>query len=180
MNITENTSNIIKHIKSETDKRPCAIFLVGLPASGKSTFLKTYDFLNAPHLVATLSTDNYFERVGAVMGLSYSEAFKKIPFSDAEADMWDYFHHLTAFRESFFIDRTNLSVKSRGKFLDKIPDDYRKIAIVFNPNEETRIAQSDKRYADTGKIVPSGAVESMKRSFEYPTVAEGFEWIVRV
>ena len=151
---------------------PVAIFLVGLPASGKSTFVKTY--LNAFPGTVVISTDDYFQKYADENNMTYQEAFKKVDFKNAEDWMLDNFYKAIRNGDRIIIDRTNLSPKSRGRFLELIPKFYECQAVVFNPPEEVRKAQSDKRYKETGKIVSSRIVDSMRNVFSIPTKSEGF------
>jgi hypothetical protein len=83
-----------------------------------------------------------------------------------------------------FWDQTNLNRKTRQKKLEKfdaIPgaQKYRKTAVVFVPNLDLTIERNDLRKPH-GRDIPYNVLASMFDSFEMPTKAEGFEYILTV
>jgi predicted kinase len=77
-----------------------------------------------------------------------------------------------AIREHLILDRTNLTVKSRQSFLKKLPDDYRKIAIILEtpPADVHRFRLNNR----PGKVIPDEVIDNMAKSYVQPTLAEGF------
>lgn len=140
--------------------------LVGLPCSGKSTFAETTD-------LPIVSSDHYIELVALRENTSYNAVFKrcvdkttKQVVSDVEA--------LTRNNQSFIWDQTNLTTETRGEKLSRIPENYIKIAVVF----EAPLEQIESRNIRTGKIIPPYVLKNMLSSFEYPTTEEGFDYVV--
>lgn len=163
------------------DNRPKLIMLVGVPASGKSTWVqgKSHDKLISAkefEMASIHSTDQIIEDIGFQYGMTYNEAFDCIKFAEKV-----FFHRLqksAAIGHDIIVDRTNLSVKSRKRILDIVDQvgDYKKIAVVFDtPNSE----EHDRRLASrAGKTIPRHVIDSMKTSMTPPTKEEGFDEIV--
>jgi predicted kinase len=78
-----------------------------------------------------------------------------------------------------YIDRTNLGVRARKKFIDFLkPYGYTFEAIVFpTPDETEWHRRLDSRQ---GKTIPDYALESMRNSYEVPTPSEGFDKIINI
>lgn len=150
--------------------RPQITILVGLPASGKSTFCAAH---SAPCDVI-LSTDNYVERLAREQGTTY-DALWAAHIGEAEADLFEQLQRALAERQDIVIDRTNLTAKSRRRILSQVPKLYARVAVVFDVSEADQAARLTQR---PGKTIPAAAIVSMRESFEPPTVFEGFDAIV--
>ena len=154
---------------------PRLMMLVGPPGSGKSTWR---DHMR-PSDAIVVSTDDVVERWGAERGLNYTQAFRSIDFKVAEREAMTAFATGLAERRDIVVDRTNMTLKSRARFLAQVPRDYRKIAVVFDvPADELR-ARLAQRAAATGKTIPAAVVTDMLAKYEPPT-ADEFDEIVRV
>jgi predicted kinase len=152
--------------------------LVGMPASGKSTWIRDNESIgnlpgNEPYYVA--STDNIIDFIVRQHGMTYDQGFKNL-IAFAESVMWDDLQSAAEQGIKIYIDRTNLTVKSRKKFIDFLkPYGYTFEAIVFNTPDETEWRRRlDSRQ---GKTIPEYVLESMRNSYEVPTLSEGFECI---
>lgn len=157
--------------------RPLYLFiLVGIPGSGKSFYVnnqlsKDYPFLDWNRTVVA-STDNYVERVAKSRGKTYSEVFNEV--------MPRAVQHMTktvlkAIKDEHDIvwDQTSTTIESRRKKLRMVPDNYRKIAVVFpTPDSE----EHQRRLANRpGKVIPKSVIDQMQASMVTPTTAEGFD-----
>ncbi len=69
---------------------PKLYMLIGVPASGKSTWLKK----NMSPDSVIVSSDDHVERLAAMQGKTYNEAFKEVA-SDATRAMTVSYQHLT-------------------------------------------------------------------------------------
>jgi len=94
---------------------PKCTILVGVPGSGKSTWLdnKYGVFCNVA------STDNIITRIASDYGMTYDEGFKEL-IGFADKIMWRQITSYQMRGMDFIIDRTNLNAKSRKKFIDKL------------------------------------------------------------
>lgn len=147
------------------------IMLVGVPASGKSTFLKNDNTVDAE----VLSTDNLIEEYAASQGKTYSEVFKEY-VGIAEKEFFNKIKDCVDNKRNFFVDRTNISKKSRRKILALIPDSWTKIAVVFSVPDEQEL--SKRLSSRPGKHIPDFVIESMIDSYERPTQEEGFSMVL--
>lgn len=150
------------------------ILLVGLPGSGKSTWVKSYLLTNPDYVV--VSSDDIIDAYAKSVGKTYTEVFSEY-MGNAEVE---YNIRLSAaIREgkNIIVDRTNLSPKSRRKITSKVTKDYKKIAIVFNTPIEEIKERLIKRENETGKEIPDYVIVTMMNSYIEPSVDEGFSEI---
>lgn len=147
--------------------------LVGVPGSGKSTYLKA----KVIEVATVASSDNTIETVAEEYGFTYSEAFKDlIGFATKvfERDL----ETAIDLNEDIAIDRTNLTPKVRKRFIDMFKKaGYTVTAVVF----ETPEADEWKRRLDSrsGKFIPQTVLDSMSVNFVYPNMYEGFDYVVK-
>ena len=143
--------------------------MIGVPASGKSTWLKNQDTRES----VRLSTDDYIESQ-AINGKTYNDVFKDT-IKAATAAMYRDLEFGISMGMDLYWDQTNLSAKSRAGKLQKIPQNYEKVAVVFpTPDEDTLKKRLNSR---PGKTIPPHVMNSMIDNFEMPTLAEGFHSI---
>jgi predicted kinase len=153
---------------------PYFYMMVGFPASGKSTWISQNYFHNNGVIC---SSDGILERIAVLEGKTYNEIFES-NIKEATNIFFDIIKKSVLENKNILVDRTNLTVKSRKKILDLIPKNYKKIAIVIEcPDEEIYNKRLNSR---SGKTIPSSVVESMKKSFEFPTHSEGFHTILTI
>lgn len=150
-------------------------FLIGAPGAGKSTWMKNQEWIDDTYVA---STDDIIENIADEYGLTYDEAFKDI-IGFAEKVMWRELEMAAKDGDVIYIDRTNMSVKSRKKFIDFLkPYGYRFNAVVFpNPDPTEWERRLNSR---PGKTIPDSIIRNMVASFRMPTPEEGFNDIVIV
>ena len=146
---------------------PTCTFLVGIPASGKSTWVKKH-----AKFEVVLSTDDLLEDFATLENITYNDAFTKY-MPRADKMFHDILDSCARTGDDVIIDRTNLSKKSRKRLMEKFKDKgYVFKAVVFPvPNQEelsTRLASRP------GKTIPQKVMWSMISNFQHPTVDEGF------
>lgn len=154
--------------------KPTLIMLVGLPGTGKSTWIEEQGFKEDQDTVI-LSTDRFIEVTAEVMKVTYTEAFPKL-IKLAEQDLADELEYAIEDNMNIVWDQTNLSVASRKKKLLKIPAHYRKVAKVFLPTDEHEAWLNSPERA--GKVIPKNVLDSMRATFQMPTVDEGFDEVI--
>lgn len=146
--------------------------LIGVPGSGKSTWLSNQDWMKEMPIV---SSDKFIDEHAAKEGKTYNEVF---------ADYIKVATHLMenqvlickANNTDIIWDQTNTSAKSRKTKLAKL-ENYEKIAVYFPTPEKEEL---DKRLAQrVGKAIPDNVMQSMIANLEMPTLEEGFKeiWI---
>jgi len=161
-----------------TDLSPEFIMLVGLPASGKSTYIKQLLADNPDKHYVVISTDDILSALGDAEGLSYSQAFDKFS-GQADKKMKIQFRQAKNTNSNIVIDRTNLTLNGRRKFLSQLPKEYLTKAVVFDVSRDELDRRLLRREIETGKYVPKHVVDSMQRNYVPPSKSE-FNEIVYV
>lgn len=156
---------------------PKCTILVGVPGSGKSTWMLDQEILDNRYVA---STDAIIEQIAGGFNMTYNEGFKNL-IAFAEQVMWKELGVFAKDRKRIYVDRTNLTVKSRQKFITALkPYGYEFEAVVF-PWPGTDAFPEDEWFrrleSRPGKTIPNHVLASMTNSAEVPTEAEGFSKI---
>ena len=144
--------------------------LVGVPASGKSTWVDSQDWSLA---CARVSTDKWVEIYAKEVGRTYSEVFTD--FMPTAVDLMA--KEVVAAREmnrDIIWDQTSTTVKSRARKFNMLPD-YEHIAVVFKTPEHKELMR--RLMSRPGKEIPDHVIASMIASFEMPSTEEGFSQV---
>jgi predicted kinase len=144
--------------------------MVGVPGSGKSTWIANQDWTQD---CVVVSTDDYVERFARRMGKTYSEVFDLVMPRAIRLMMrrvrWAHERNLDV-----VWDQTSTTLNSRRRKFSALFD-YDHIAVVFKtppwPELRRRLASRP------GKTIPRNVVKGMIHNFEQPTEDEGFEEI---
>ena len=151
---------------------PTLWMLVGVPGSGKSSWVNSQRF--GSHTVV-VSTDRHIDAEADRQGKTYSQVFKsyiKRATSIMTADL------AMAIKDGDDVvwDQTSVTIKSRAAKLASIPDNYRKVAVFF-PTPEAK--ELERRLASRpGKTIPWNVVQGMASQLEAPTKDEGFDEVI--
>ena len=144
--------------------------LIGVPGSGKSTWIESQDWTAGMPVV---STDRFIEAHAYENSKTYNEVFDEY-IKIATRLMENQVLICQANNKDFIWDQTNVSAKSRKAKLAKLPD-YYKIAVVFKTPDADEHA---RRLANRpGKSIPQNVMDSMISNMEMPTEDEGFDEI---
>lgn len=154
-----------------TDISPEFIMLVGLPGSGKSTYIDKLLSQNSDKHFVVLSTDNILSAMADAEGLTYAEAFNQYA-GQADKKFKIQFRQAKNDKSNIIIDRTNLTVKGRNKFLSQLPKEYYTKAIIFGVDRAELDRRLQKREIETGKHIPKHVVDNMEQSYVEPTASE--------
>ena len=156
------------------------IMLIGLPFSGKSTWIRKYLAKQPEKNFKVVSSDDIIEEMAAEDGLTYDAAWKKFA-SDAGKEMNRRFKSYVASGENIIHDQTNLGAKSRVAKLSLVPSSYKKIAVVLSLTDAEWTSRFNQRMAENpGKTIPDFVIKNMARSYVSPTKEEGFDQIIYV
>ena len=147
-----------------------AYILVGVPGSGKSTWVSNQPWAEK---CAYISTDSHVESYARSMGKTYSEVFQEymptaVSFMAAE---------VIAARgrgQDVVWDQTSTSIASRKKKFNMLPDYYH-IAVVFRTPNIVELSRRLK--SRPGKEIPMSVVNAMINTLEAPTEEEGYKEI---
>jgi len=145
--------------------------LIGVPGSGKSTWIKNQVQLLG---LTVVSTDNFVEAYAQSQGRTYNEVFTEY-MPTAVKLMSDQVVAARQLGHDIIWDQTSTTVASRRRKFRMLPK-YEHVAVVFvtpEPHElERRLASRP------GKSIPQNVMDRMIRDFEMPTLDEGFTEIV--
>ena len=146
--------------------------MVGVPGSGKSTWIKNQTWALGLNVV---STDMWVEQYAKEQGKTYSEVFQEY-MPTAVEKMAEHAVFCRTNKVDLIWDQTSTTVATRAKKIRMLPD-YYKIAVVM---KTPPTAELQKRLASRpGKNIPWEVVSNMAQQLEAepPTLEEGFDEI---
>jgi predicted kinase len=144
--------------------------LVGVPGSGKSTWIQNQDWAGN---CVTVSTDAFVEQEALRQGRTYNEVFDDY-MPTAVKLMADQVVEAREAGQDIIWDQTSTTVASRKKKFKMLPN-YYAVAVVF-PTPEP--AELERRLAGRpGKNIPWNVMQGMISGFKTPTEEEGFDEI---
>ena len=147
---------------------PKLYVLVGVPGSGKSTWVANQDWASS---CAYISTDGYVEKFARRMGKTYSEVFDEV-MPRAIRLMMRAVRIAERNGKDVIWDQTSTNLAARRRKFSALPK-YYKIAVVFATPDA---AELKRRLASRpGKIIPGHVMKSMIAGFVMPTEDEGFD-----
>jgi predicted kinase len=150
-------------------KMPIAYILIGVPGSGKSTWVDNAEFTTD---TAHISSDYFIEEYADLHSTTYTLVFKDYA---ATANKLMFDEALEAIRQGIDIvwDQTNTTISTRRKKLGMLRD-YHKIAVVFKtPKPEVLKERLESR--QHWKEIPDDVMKTMIDQFQNPTKDEGFD-----
>ena len=147
--------------------------LIGVPAAGKSTWIKEQVWMLG---LTVVSTDPFVEDYARAQGKTYTEVFKDyMPI--AVNLMADQVVFAREHDHTVIWDQTSTTVASRTRKFRMLPD-YEHIAIVFSTPDLDVL--KERLASRLGKEIPWEVVQGMIDNWEEPTLEEGFKEIWRV
>lgn len=154
---------------------PRAFILVGVPGSGKSTWIASAPVDWSNTVIA--STDNYVEQQAKKQGKTYSEVFNDV-MPDAVRHMAKTVVDAVKNNQDIVWDQTSTSKHTRAKKIRMLPSNYEVIAVVF-PTPDTK--ELARRLSNRpGKTIPNDVINNMIERWEEPSTDEGFDKIIHV
>jgi len=141
--------------------------LVGVPGSGKSTWIKNQDWATD---CAIVSTDMWVDMEAERVGKTYSEIFDEY-MPKAVQLMASHVELARDLNRDIIWDQTSTTEGARRRKFNMLRD-YEHIAVVFKTPE---MAELKRRLASRpGKNIPSHVMAQMIKGFVMPTLDEGF------
>jgi len=147
--------------------------LVGVPASGKSTWIKLQDWAKD---CVVVSTDDFVEDYAKEVGSTYSEVFDDY-MPTAVKLMAEKVVRAREQGKDIIWDQTSTTIGSRRKKFNMLPD-YDHVAVVFKTPE--LVVLKERLASRPGKNIPSHVMVQMIRGFQMPALDEGFTGIIVV
>ena len=146
--------------------------LVGVPASGKTTWINNQNWIDDCVMV---STDEFVEDYAKQCGLTYSEVFDDYMPTAVEL-MLNKVIWARDNGKDIIWDQTSCSIATRAKKI-RMLSDYCKIAVVFKTPSTVEL--QERLASRPGKNVPWEVVSDMAQKLEVepPSKEEGFDEI---
>ena len=144
--------------------------LIGIPGSGKSTWISNQDWAGD---CVVVSTDNHVEDYAKSVGKTYSEVFADYMPTAVDLMAQDVVRAREQGKDIIW-DQTSVNVKSRKRKFNMLPN-YEHIAVVFKTPEQKELYR--RLFSRPGKDIPDHVIASMIASFQMPTEEEGFKEI---
>jgi predicted kinase len=155
---------------------PELVMLVGIPCSGKSTYVNKLKKIPYWENAVVLSTDAYIEKVAQEHNTTYSEIFEDC-IDEATRQLELAFIMAKDKGKNIIYDQTNLSRKTRKKKLAKLPSLYARGVVYFEISLEEALRRNENR---EGKYIPKSVLKRMWHQLEVPTLEEGFDYVEKV
>ena len=151
------------------------IMFVGVPCSGKSTFIRDCMPLPDSEDWVIISTDNIIEERAKAQGKTYSEIFDA-EIKSATTEMNLRVQQAVKDNKNIWWDQTNITASSRKKKLSQIPKSYHKIAVLVEEQLNVILERNNNR---PGKVIPEKVIRDMFNNLEVPSLSEGFDCVVK-
>jgi len=150
--------------------KPILYMLIGVPGSGKSTWISNQLWTCE---CAYVSTDTYVEEYARIELKTYSEVFEYFMPTAVKLMLNDVVKASKAGKDIIW-DQTSTTTASRTKKFHMLPE-YYTIAVVFRTpaRDELDVRLSGR----LGKHIPKNVIDSMIDKWEEPTLEEGFDEI---
>ncbi|XP_058749803.1 uncharacterized protein LOC131622781 [Vicia villosa] len=173
---------------SFSEPKDCELMmLVGLPASGKTTWAEKWVKDHPEKRYVLLGTNLILEQMkvpGLLRKNNYGERFDRL--MDKASSMFNVILSRAAnIPRNYIIDQTNVYKNARKRKLMPFVD-YQKIAVVVFPKPEELKRRSEKRFEEMGKEVPVDVLNNMianyvlPKSKDFPNSDEYFDKVLFV
>lgn len=143
------------------------VILIGLPGSGKTTIRN--ELLASGDDYEVLSSDDIIMEIGK--GETYNEKFNSVKGRDVDGILDKRFRKAVSDGKNIIVDRTNLSRKSRKRFLGQVPKEYEKKAIVCLTGQKELAKRNEERETE-GKYIGTDVFHRMMKQFYSPLFDE--------
>ena len=139
-------------------KKPFVILLIGVPLSGKTTFIRK----NYPNTKVISRDDLVMEVYGSD---DYTSAFKEVDQKEVDRLLDLRLKEVNINKENVIVDMTNMTVIRRSKTLNYFSDNYYRAAIIFKVLEmEEYERRNNERNIKENKWIPLFVIENMLNS----------------
>ena len=146
--------------------------LTGLPASGKSSFMKKY-FHDG---VTVISKDEVIMEMGKELGLDkYTDIYRALSreqHDEAYKEVMRRYQEALKGDKDIVVDMTNMSKKSRTKWIHSAGKKFNTKAYVFIAGASMLASRNIIRSQFENKFIPQGVYLNMMKTFIVPTLYE--------
>lgn len=152
---------------------PKCYMMIGVPGSGKSTYIK--NVLMLENNLISISTDEYIENIAQKNNSTYSNVYDS---AIKDANNWFNQRLQELFKDSsdFIWDQTNINIKARKFKLNQLlRNNYEVHALAFEVEPHIIFKRLHNRAIATGKHIPDSIIKSMINSYQKPQIEEGFK-----
>lgn len=146
--------------------------LIGPPCSGKSTWIKA----GAEHLDSVIvSRDNVIMQLASGY-MNYEQAWASVDQKKVDSELQKQFQLAKKSGNDIIVDMTNMSRKSRRKWLHGVPKNWNRKAVVFITPWDELLRRNANR---EGKILSVDVLKKMVLRFAAPLYSEfdEIEWV---
>eukprot|EP00261_Vitis_vinifera_P016804 XP_010646145.1 PREDICTED: heterogeneous nuclear ribonucleoprotein U-like protein 1 isoform X3 [Vitis vinifera] len=155
---------------SFSSPRDCEVMMmVGLPASGKSTWAEKWVKEHAEKRYVLLGTNLALDQMkvpGLLRKQNYGERFERL-MDRATGIFNTLLSRASKTPHNYIIDQTNVYKNARKRKLKPFAN-FQKIAVVLFPKPEELKFRAEKRFKEMGKEVPADAVNEMIANYVLP------------
>lgn len=163
--------NFLKQSVTKNDKE--LVLLVGLPCSGKSTYLAS----NYADYFIVSRDKALYDYCNEWPDATYNEVYSFIHSNENELKKFEaFFEYIikeASNKDKVIVDMTMLSLKSRRNMMSKFSN-FTKYCKVIMTDNETMFKRNNER---KGKFIPYNVYNNMMASFTMPVIEEGFKSI---
>jgi predicted kinase len=148
--------------------------MVGLPATGKSSLVKSLIGDNT----FIYSTDTYIEEQAAALGKSYNDIFQD--YIDKATVRMNLLLELAIARNCDIIwDQTNLVINKRRKIISRMTQAGYNVncVAITAPNIDDYSVWYERLASRVGKTIPEDVLNNMVQTYMLPSIEEDFDMI---
>lgn len=156
-------------------KEPYVVLLIGLPLSGKDTFLKSLDIDNE----LIVSRDALI--IQEANGLDYNLAYRQIPSKKIDKLFYQQIRLRAENKQTVFINITHLTKKKRARSIQYFKPTHKIIGIQFPVLSIDEFRSRNKiRSENESKYISEKVYLELSELYEQPSVEEGYDILILV
>lgn len=158
---------------------PIFIMVIGIPGSGKSTWVKKFVENLEPEVVdewVVASSDDFIEEWASFRGMTYTQYFTPMDHEVAERAVIEMVRQAVKDGKNIIWDQININKKERAKRLKLIPENYSKYFNFFRTPEPEEL--KTRLCSRPDKFIPQEVIMKMIEQLEVPSLEEGFHGII--